>query len=144
MIVARKVFIDRAADEVFEYAAAGRAEPEWRRSVLRSALDEPGPLRAGSKGRSLIRFMGRLVDAPWEIVEYAPGARLHRRYSSSARGGGDRYRLEPYGRGSSVLELEVEVEAAGLAGLLAAAARTAADRELRADLDRLKRVLESR
>ena len=84
------------------------------------------------------------MDAPWEIVEYAAGARLCRRYSSPVRGGRDSYRFEAFGRGASVLELEVEVQAAGLAGLLAAVTRTAADRELRADLERLKRILESR
>ena len=144
MIVARKVFINRTSDEVFGYTAAAGAEPEWRRSVLHSSLDEPGLLRAGSRGRSLIRFMGREVEATWEIVEYAAGARLCRRYSSPVRGGRDSYRFEAFGRGASVLEMEVEVQAAGLAGLLAAVTRTAADRELRADLERLKRILESR
>ncbi len=129
---------------MFGFVASSGTEPVWRSSVLETACDRPGALRAGSRGRSLMRFMGREVDAPWEIVEFDDRSGLCREYSSAVRGGRDRYRFEPFGRGATVLELEIEVEAAGLAGLLTAATRTAADRELRADLDRLKQILESR
>ena len=59
------------------------------------------------------------------------------------RGGRDRYVLEPFGLGTTILKVEVEVEAAGLAGLLATGRRSWMERELRADLNRLKQIIEA-
>ena len=143
MRVTRKVFINRNVDMVFGYLASPTNEPWWRGSVLRSTPDEPGMLRVGSAGTSLIRFMGREVDVPWEIVELVDDARLCREYASGVRGGRDRYMLQPFGIGATIVKVEVEVEVAGLVGLLTTSRRSSMERELRADLQRLKAILEA-
>lgn len=143
MRLTRKVFINRDVTEVFAYLASPGAEPRWRSSVIESISDEPGGLREGSRGRNRMRFMGREVVAPWEIVEFVRDSRLCRGYASRVRGGRDRYLLQRFGIGATVLELRVEVEASGLMGLLITSRRTAMESELRADLRRLKAILES-
>ena len=143
MRVTRKVFINRDVDVVFGYLASPVNEPRWRGSVLRNTPDEPGVLRLGSTGDSLIRFMGREVDVPWEIVEFVEDSRLCREYRSGVRGGRDLYVLQPFGIGSTIVEVELQVEASGLVGLLTSSRRSSMERELRADLERLKVVLES-
>ena len=143
MRITRKVFINRNLADVFGYLTSPATEPRWRRTVLESAFDEPGDLLAGSRGWSRIRFMGREVNVPWEIVEFVDEVRLCRKYSSGVRGGRDRYVLEPFGLGTTILKVEVEVEAAGLAGLLATGRRSWMERELRADLNRLKQIIEA-
>ena len=143
MRVTRKVFINRNADVVFGYLASPASEPMWRASTLRTIPDRPGVLEVGSTGRSLLRFMGRDVDVRWEIVELEQEARLCREYTAGVRGGRDRYTLQPFGLGSTILQVEVDVEAAGLMGLLTTSRRTSMEHELRTDLQRLKAILES-
>ena len=141
--VTRKVFINRNVDVVFGYLTSPVNEPRWRGSVLRNTPDEPGVLRLGSTGDSLLRFMGREVEVPWEIVEFTNDARLCREYKSRVRGGRDLYMLQPFGIGSTIVEVELQVEASGLVGLLTSSRRSSMERELRADLQRLKAVLET-
>ena len=128
---------------VFGYLTSPVNEPRWRGSVLRNTPDEPGVLRLGSTGDSLLRFMGREVEVPWEIVEFTDDARLCREYKSRVRGGRDLYMLQPFGIGSTIVEVELQVEASGLVGLLTSSRRSSMERELRADLQRLKAVLET-
>ena len=141
--VTRKVFVNRNVDVVFGYLTSPVDEPRWRGSVLRNTPDEPGVLRLGSTGDSLLRFMGREVEVPWEIVEFTDDARLCREYKSRVRGGRDLYMLQPFGIGSTIVEVELQVEASGLVGLLTSSRRSSMERELRADLQRLKAVLET-
>ena len=51
--------------------------------------------------------------------------------------------LQPFGIGSTIVEVELQVEASGLVGLLTSSRRSSMERELRADLQRLKAVLET-
>ncbi|MDE0171629.1 MAG: SRPBCC family protein [bacterium] len=144
MRVTRKVFVNRNADVVFGYLASPANEPLWRASILHAGADEPGELGIGATGRSLIRFMGREVDVRWEIVEFEQEARLSREYASGVRGGRDRYMLQAFGLGATIVKAEVEVEVAGLMGLLTTSRRTSMEHELRTDLQRLKSILEDR
>ena len=128
---------------MFGYLASPANEPMWRASTLRTTPDRPGVLALGSTGRSLLRFMGRDVDVRWEIVEFEHEARLCREYTSRVRGGRDVYSLQPFGMGASIIEVQVEVEAAGLMGLLTTSRRTSMEHELRTDLQHLKAILES-
>lgn len=127
---------------MFGYLASPANEPMWRASTLRATPDRPGVVALGSTGRSLLRFMGRDVDVRWEIVEFEHEARLCREYTSRVRGGRDRYVLQPFGIRASIIEVQVEVEAAGLMGLLSTSRRTSMEHELRTDLQRLKSILE--
>lgn len=139
----RKVFINRNVEAVFGYLASAATEPLWREGVLRTSAHEPGALRLGSKGTSRIRFIGREVDVAWEILDLVGESLLCREYASGVRGGRDRYILQQFGIGATVVDVEVEVEVAGLIGLLATGRRSLMERELRADLQRLKSILES-
>ena len=142
MRVTRKVFINRNPDVVFGYLASPANEPIWRASILSSSPDRPGVLESGATGTSLVRFMGRDVDVRWEIVEFEQEVHLCREYAPGVRGGRDRYRLQPFGLGSTIVQVEVDVEAAGLMGLLTTSRRTSMENELRTDLQRLKALLE--
>ena len=144
MRVTRKVFINRNPDIVFGYLASPANDPAWRAGILRAVPDQPGEPGIGSTGTSLIRFMGREVDVRWEIVEFEQETRLCRKYASRVRGGRDRYMLQGFGIGATVVEVELEVEAAGLMGLLIPSRRTSMEHELRTDLQRLKAILEDR
>ena len=142
MRVTRKVFINRNPGIVFGYLASPSNEPIWRASILSATPDQPEVLERGATGTSLVRFMGRDVDVRWEIVEFDPEARLCREYAAGVRGGRDRYTLQRFGIGSTIVNVEVEVESAGLMGLLVTSRRTSMEHELRTDLQRLKAILE--
>ncbi len=137
----RKVFINRTSDVVLGYLASTANEPHWRARILHNGADEQGLLGIGATGRSL-RFMGRDVDVRWKIVEFEHQARLCREYMSRVRGGRDRYTLRPFGLGSTVVNVEIEVDTTGLIGLLSASRRTSTEHELRTDRQRLKRYVE--
>ena len=59
----------------------------------------------GSTGTTMIRFMGREVEVRWEIVEFEQEARLCKEYASGVRGGRDRYTLQPFGLGSTIIQV---------------------------------------
>jgi len=58
--------IERPVEEVFAYLADPARIPEWNSSVLECRVEQPGPIRVGTRIRTLGRILGRHFDSTAE------------------------------------------------------------------------------
>jgi carbon monoxide dehydrogenase subunit G len=133
--------IARPPEDVLVYLTDVSNLPAWQSSV--SSADADGPLREGARIRERRTFMGREVKTELEVTAYeAP-----RRFDVKSTGGSVSYSihhsLEPSPAGTR-LQVEVEAKIGGMMRLAAQGPLKMAEREFRADFERLKHLLESR
>jgi uncharacterized membrane protein len=136
------VLIGLPVDLVAAYAADPTHAPEWYENISSVEWKTEPPLAAGSRVAFVASFLGRRLAYTYEIAEWVPGTRLVMRtaegpfpmettYTWTAEGDGTRMTLRNHGEPQGFAKVG--------APMLAAQMR----RANRADLDRLKKLLES-
>ena len=137
--VEHTIEIDRPIDEVFAYLTDVQRLPEWQSSV--TWVQPPESMAAGARVEELREFMGRRAKSTLEVDAYEPPAR----FALRAVEGPVRYdvdhRLQDVGGRTRM----AVVGTAKVPGMLSFAARPLVkgiERQLRADLGRLKELLE--
>jgi uncharacterized protein YndB with AHSA1/START domain len=135
------VEIARPPEEVFAYLTDVSNLPEWQRSAV--SAEAEGPVGEGSRVRERRTFLGRTVTTELEVTAYDPP----RRFDVNALSGPVRlaisHTLEEQPEGRTRVEVMVETRAGGLMRVAAGGATRAAEREFRADFQRLKEILEA-
>jgi uncharacterized membrane protein len=137
------VVIDRPLPAVAAYVADPTNAPEWYENIRSVNWETPPPLAEGSRIAFVASFLGRRLAYTYEIVEWAPGERLVMRtaqgpfpmettYTWTADGGGTRMTLRNRGEPSGFARIGAPMMSAQMR------------RANRADLDRLKALLEAR
>jgi dehydrogenase/reductase SDR family member 12 len=63
----------RSAAETFGYLAAFSNAAEWDPGVLAGAQLDPGPVRAGSRFRLVVPFLGVRMSLTYEVIRLVPG-----------------------------------------------------------------------
>ncbi|BCJ44901.1 ATPase [Actinoplanes ianthinogenes] len=141
--VLTETVIDRPVTEVAAYAADPDNAPSWYANIASVEWVSEPPLRLGSRVTFQAQFLGRTLRYTYEIVEYEPGERLVMRTAqgpfpmettytwTSADGGGTRMTLRNRG------------EPSGFSRVAAPMMATAMRRANRADLARIKDLLET-
>ena len=133
--------IARPAAEVAAYAMDPANDTTWIGGIREVRWVTEPPLRTGSRVRRLAGFLGRTVDYVLEVSELAPGERVVMRsvrapfpmvvtYTFAAEGSGTRAGVRVQGGAGALFRV---------AGPLMA---WQVRRNLRADLRRLRRILE--
>jgi hypothetical protein len=141
--VVTDVEIGRPVSEVAPFASDPSNATAWYRNISAVTWESEPPLRVGSRLRFRARFLGRTLEYTYEVVAFEPLERLvmqmsdgpfpmRTTYAWAEVDGGTRMTLRNTGEAGRYLRL------AGPA--LEAAMR----RANRADLERLKRLLEGR
>jgi uncharacterized membrane protein len=136
------VVIAVPVDQVAAYVADPSNAPEWYENIASVEWRTPPPLALGSKVAFVASFLGRRLAYTYEISEWVPGERLVMRtaegpfpmettYTWTADGDGTRMTLRNRG------------EPKGFAKIGAPMMAVQMRRANRADLDRLKAILES-
>jgi uncharacterized membrane protein len=137
------VVIDRPLPAVAAYAADPANAPEWYENIRSVDWETPPPLAEGSRIAFVASFLGRRLAYTYEIVEWSPGDRLVMRtaqgpfpmettYTWTAEGAGTRMTLRNRGEPSGFARIGAPMMSAQMR------------RANRADLDRLKALLEAR
>ena len=143
MTVEHEIVIERPLDEVFAYAAEPANAPEWQAGVISTTKPAGEPMRAGIRWSEVRTFLGRRIEGTLEATEYEPGRIFTLRTVSGPIALEVRHLFEPFDGGT-----RIRVLAGGNAGRLGRLGgrfvRRAAERQLRDDFARLKRVLEER
>jgi hypothetical protein len=130
--------IERAADEVFAFAADLSNFPRWQPADQVEKLGH-GPLRGGVKFRQRLRLPGQTVPLECEIIEFSHNRQIRFRFSGPGASGEAGYTFEPILFATRVTA-RGRLEAGGwLAGLLAGRLRG----QLQANLAALKRAVEA-
>jgi hypothetical protein len=139
--VSTSIEIARGRAEVAAYAADPDNATAWYRNIRSVEWKSPQPLAAGSRIAFVARFLGRTIAYTYEVTELVPGERfvmstsegpfpMETTYEWSAAGAGTRMTLRNRGAPS------------GFGKLLAPLMEPAMRRANRADLRRLKEILE--
>jgi uncharacterized membrane protein len=144
MRVEESIEINRPLKEVFNYVSDVGNFPQWMAHALEVRKDTEGPPQHSDRFTLAIKSVGRRFETPYERTSYEP----YRRYTDRAVGGpipnqrwDCTFEEVP---GGTRLRRAVDAEPTGLLKLLEPLQKRAAERQLRADLQTLKDVLEAR
>ena len=136
------VEIDRPPEEAFSYVANPENLPEWTNLVLEVRKDAEGQPQVGDRFSVVAKFLGRRFETPFEVSVHKPP----RQHSDRSTGGPFEqeyiYTFEQAGAGGTRLTQVVETEPGGFFKLVGPLLERAASRQLRADLQSLKDLLE--
>lgn len=135
------VVIAVPVDRVAAYAGDPTNAPEWYQNIASVEWKTPPPLALGSRISFVASFLGRRLAYTYEIAEWVPGERLVMRtaegpfpmetiYTWTADGDGTRMTLRNRGEPKGFAKIGAPMMAAQMR------------RANRADLDRLKALLE--
>jgi uncharacterized membrane protein len=136
------VVIAAPVDRVAAYAGDPTNAPGWYANIRSVDWKTPPPLALGSQVAFVASFLGRRLAYTYEVVDWVPGERLVMRtaegpfpmettYTWTAEGDGTRMTLRNRGEPTGFSRVGAPVMAAQMR------------RANRADLDRLKELLES-
>jgi uncharacterized membrane protein len=134
--------IARPRGEVAAFAADPDNVHAWYRNIKRVEWLTARPLQVGTRLAFTAEFLGRRMAYTYEVVEHEPGERLVMRTADGPFPMETTYTWEPVGAGTR-MRLRNRGRPRALAGLAAPLLAAAVRRANRADLDRLRRVLES-
>jgi uncharacterized membrane protein len=140
--VLTEVLINRPADAVSGYAADPANAPAWYVNIQSVEWRTPPPMRVGSRLAFVAHFLGRRLSYTYEVTDFVPSSRL---VMSTAEGPfpmETTYTWEPAGATRTRMTLRNRGEPHGFARVLTPMMRFAMRRANRADLARLKRILE--
>jgi uncharacterized membrane protein len=136
------VEIERPAAEIFPYLSAPERRLEWMEKLVSSEQltdAEPG---IGTRFHDVFEDHGHRIEIDAEVVEWKPGERLATRLTSSGFESTARQRLEERD-GRTRIEVEIETEyRSRVARIMAGVVTRQAQKQLEADLARLKRLVE--
>lgn len=135
--------ISRSPRDVFGYISDAARIPEWQSNVRRAEFAEPAAVGVGTRGREVRHVMGADRTITWEVTEYEPDHRYAVRGLDGPVRAHVTIELTPLGDGTAThLECGIGFEGHGIGKLIAILARTSADKDLPANLARLKQRLE--
>jgi len=127
------IYVDRSPEVVYALVRDLERAPDWQDSL------ESVDVEAATEVR---RFGGRRVEASFFVLEDDPP----RRFAISSEGGPAQARaefdLEPDGDGTRVV-FTIDLRLRGAARLASGVVKPTAQREMRADLERLKELAET-
>ena len=137
------VEIDRPPEEVFSYVANPENLPEWTNLVLEVRKDAEDQPNAVDRFSVVAKFLGRRFETPFEVSAHEPP----RHHSDRSTGGPFEqeyiYTFEQTGAGGTRITQVVETEPGGFFKLVGPLLERAGSRQLRADLQSLKDLLEA-
>ncbi len=130
------VEIARPVDEVFDYVADPAHLPEWQESAIE--VDKLSDTRWKEKRR----IAGRLIETEVEVVELEPGARLFLHSDAGSVELDVDHRFTKT-EGGTRIDVDGEGRVGGLMRFAEGTIQSRAQKELEADFQRLKAILES-
>jgi Polyketide cyclase / dehydrase and lipid transport len=140
--VETRATIDRPRAEVAAYAADPDHAMAWYSNIERVEWRSPPPLAVGTRLAFVARFLGRRLVYTYEVREHVPGQRLVMGTADGPFPMETTYSWEDAGSGATTMTLRNRGRPAGFAKVAAPLMARSMARANRADLDRLKAILE--
>jgi hypothetical protein len=141
--VRTEIIINRPRSEVAAYAADPDNATSWYLNIESVEWKSPRPLAVGSEIAFVTRFLGRRLAYTYRINELVPGERLVQSTSTGPFPMETTYRWEDSPDGGTRMRLRNRGEPSGFAGVAAPIMARAMRRANKADLLRLKGLLEA-
>ena len=136
------VEIERPPEEVYAFLADPGNLARWQEDVVEAGDAGDPSLTLGSRVTEVRTFMGKHVETTLEVTAAEPGRELSLRTLSGPVRIDVRQVLEPR-NGGTRLTVSADVDPGKAFGLAWRLVRKVAERRARADLDRLKAILEA-
>lgn len=133
------VRIDRPPAEVFSYLTDVEKLPEWQSSAVEACAE--GEMGVGTQIREIRNFLGRRAESTLEVIEYEPGRKFSLRVLTGPLPFEVRHELSPE-NGGTRLDWVAEADTSRFPKLAVRMMAGTAERQFKADLEQLKRVLE--
>jgi uncharacterized protein YndB with AHSA1/START domain len=135
------VEIDRPVEEVFQYFTDVARIPEWNSMVL-EVTPSAHPIHVGSTAKIRMRLLGRSIEATQEVLEYEPNRKVVVR-TPAPIAVTDTWLFEPMGAGRTRLTFHSVGEVSGFFKLADPIVARVAKKQLTAQLETLKELLEA-
>lgn len=140
--VEASVQIDRPVEEVFAYVVDPNNAAQWAGPVVEAKQTSAGPVGLGTTSSRLTQFLGRTMEATYEITEFEP----NRLYADKTTSGpvpiGARIHFVPVDGGTEVT-IHGELDAGGFFKLAEPIMTRMARRQVATDAQTLKDLLEA-
>ncbi len=140
--VTTEIVVARPTEDVAAYLVDAERAPEWYANIVRVQPLTPPPYAVGSRMAFEARFLGRTLVYTYEVTALDPERGLTMSTSEGPFPMTTVYAWEPAGDGTRVT-LRNHGEPSGFGAVAAPVMRAAMRRANRADLARLKAVLEA-
>jgi hypothetical protein len=140
--VQTQIEIRRQRQEVADFASDPDNATAWYRNITSVGWETPPPLAVGTRVRFEARFLGRTLAYTYEVREIEPGRKFVMSTADGPFPMETTYRWEDAGDGGTRMFLRNRGEPSGFAALSAPLLARAMKRANRADLRRLKRLLD--
>lgn len=137
------VEIDRPADEVFAVVSDFSRNPEWQGGMKSAQWTTEPPLRVGSTYEQVARFLGRDVVTTFEVVGYEEGRSVTIESRQSSFPITVTRAVESLGPDRSRVSAVITGRPGRFFRLFGPLLRMMAERSVRQDYQRLRRLLES-
>jgi uncharacterized protein YndB with AHSA1/START domain len=134
------VVIHRPSPDVFAYLTDVERLPEWQSSAMEVYAE--GELRVGTRVKEIRTFLGRRAESILEVTEYEPDRRFSLRVLTGPLPFQVRHTLTPEDGGTR-LDWVGEADTSRFPRLAVRMVARAVEGQFKADLERLKRRLES-
>jgi uncharacterized membrane protein len=142
--VLTETVIRRPRQDVAAYAGDPGNAPEWYANIRSVEWRTPPPLAVGSRLDFVAVFLGRRLAYTYEVTEWVPGRRLVMRTAQGPFPMETTYTWEALDAGATRMSLRNRGHPSGFSVLAAPFMAAAVRRANRADLARLRELLEQR
>jgi hypothetical protein len=140
--VASEITINRPRAEVSAYACDPEHTTAWYSNIESVQWRSPPPLAIGTRLSFIARFLGQRLDYTYEVREWVPGERFVMSTADGPFPMETTYAWEDAGDGATRMSLRNRGEPAGFTKIATPMMARAIGRANRADLRRLKEILE--
>ena len=137
------VVIERPVEEVFAFATDPENDPLWQSTSLETEQTSGGPVGVGSTFRNTSKLLGCRIETAYEVTEMEPPRRQCVRIVSGPIPGSGCYLFESADGGSTRFTQIFEAEVGGFFRLAEPLVGRALRRQMEADMETLKDLLES-
>ena len=142
-MIKHSIEINRPAEEVFAYLDQVDRHNEWQSSLVSTAVKTDGPVRVGTRVVERRNVPGGAQDIPYNITEHDPPRKVSFRGTAGLIRPVGSYTVDATGESSSRMNSELDLEGHGIGKLFAILARRQAAKEVPADHEKFKELLES-
>jgi uncharacterized membrane protein len=142
--VLTETVIRRPRHEVAAYAGDPTNAPEWYANIASVDWQTSPPVAVGSRMDFVASFLGRRLAYTYEVTEFVPGERLVMQTAQGPFPMQTTYIWQPLDAGSTRMSLRNRGRPAGFSRLVAPFMAAAVRRANRADLAKLRTLLEQR
>lgn len=137
-----QIAIHRPAAEVFAFACDYRNDVRWRTGVVELRVEPDGPCQLGSRTRETLRFFGQTMITEGLVTDVDEGRAVAFRSTSGPLPVQGRREVVPDGEGAT-FSFRIAAEPKGMYRLLSGFMERRFRRQLREDLEKLKRAIET-